>query len=58
MRDWAVGDTVIQDLLVTYTRHDGSTLTVPAANILAVRDERIADYRIYVDANALYGAGD
>lgn len=56
VRDWAAGDTVIQDLVVTYTRHDGSTLTVPAANILTVRDELIADYRIYVDASALYAA--
>jgi ketosteroid isomerase-like protein len=54
--DWAVGDTVIQDLVVTYTRHDGSTLTVPAANILSVRDEKIGDYRIYVDISQLHTA--
>jgi len=54
VRDWEAGDTVIQDLLVTYTRHDGSTLTVPAANILTVRDQQIAEYSIYVDISALY----
>src|SRR4051794_11143320 len=46
LRDWADGDTVIQDLSVTYTRHDGSTLTVPAVNLLTVQGGQITDYRI------------
>src|SRR5882762_4477531 len=54
LRDWSIDDTVIQELAVTYTRHDGSTLTVPAVNVLRIRDDAIADYRIYVDISALY----
>ena len=57
LRDWSIDDMVIQELSVTYTRHDGSTLTVPAVNVLRIRDEAIADYRIYVDISALYLTG-
>jgi hypothetical protein len=39
LRDWSIDDTVIQELEVTYTRHDGSTLTVPAVNILRIQHD-------------------
>ncbi|MEQ8514764.1 MAG: nuclear transport factor 2 family protein [Chromatocurvus sp.] len=39
---------------VTYTRHDGSTLTVPFANVLGLEAGVVRDYRIYVDISALY----
>jgi ketosteroid isomerase-like protein len=55
LRDWSVDDTVIQELSVTYTRHDASTLTVPAVNILRFHDGGVADYRMFVDIGALYG---
>ncbi len=47
------GDGVVVHGNVTYTRHDGSTLTVPFANIFRARDGRIRDYRIYADVSAL-----
>lgn len=53
--DWEVGDTVIQQLEVTYTRQDGNEVTVPAANILRFRDGQIAEYLIYVDQAPLWG---
>lgn len=40
--------------LVTYTRHDGSTLTLPFVNVFALRAGRIAEYQIYIDATPLY----
>ncbi len=40
--------------LVTYTRHDGSTLQVPFANVLKLRRDAIYDYRIFVDNSALF----
>ena len=52
--DWTVDDRVIQQLLVTYTRPDDSQVSVPAVNILRVKDELIADYQIYVDLTPLY----
>lgn len=39
---------------VTYTRYDGSQLTIPFANFLELDGELIADYKIYADASALY----
>ncbi|MEO8012493.1 MAG: nuclear transport factor 2 family protein [Dokdonella sp.] len=39
---------------VTYTRLDGSTITMPFANILGMRDGLINDYLIYIDPNPLF----
>lgn len=51
---WQPPDTLICHGLVTYTRLDGSTLTVPFANVLGLEAGRVRDYRIYVDISALY----
>jgi hypothetical protein len=48
---------VIQDLSVTYTRHDGSTLTIPAVNLLTVSGDQITEYKIYADISGLHPAG-
>jgi ketosteroid isomerase-like protein len=53
---WQADDTVICRGEVTYTRHDGSTLTVPFANVLLMAGDRVRDYRIYMDASALHAA--
>jgi ketosteroid isomerase-like protein len=54
---WQAGDTVICRGEVSYTRHDGSVLTVPFANVFRMEGDRVRDYRIYMDASALYAAG-
>jgi ketosteroid isomerase-like protein len=41
---------------VTYTRHDGSILSVPFANVFELRGQKISEYRIYIDNSALFGA--
>jgi limonene-1,2-epoxide hydrolase len=51
---WAPPGRALCEGVVTYTRHDGSTLTAPFVNVFVLRDGLIADYRIYVDASALY----
>lgn len=51
---WQADDTVICRGEVTYTRHDGSTLTVPFANVLMMSGDKVRDYRIYMDASALF----
>lgn len=38
---------------VTYTRLDGSTLTLPFCNVLELGDDGIELYQIYVDNSAL-----
>ena len=39
---------------VTNTRHDGSRISIPFANVFEYRDSLIADYRIYIDIGLLY----
>ncbi len=54
IRVWHQGDTVICHGIVTYTRKDGSTLTVPFANIFRLSDRLVTQYLIFVDISALY----
>ena len=42
---------------VTYTRLDGTTLTVPFANVFYMRGDRIARYLIFIDNGALFAPG-
>lgn len=41
---------------VTYTRLDGSTVTIPFANVLVMRGDRVAGYHIYIDLAPLFAA--
>lgn len=50
----SVGTTLFTEGDVTYTRHDGSTITLPFADVFELRDGRIADYKIYMDIGPLY----
>jgi hypothetical protein len=38
---------------VTYTRHDGSTLTVPFADMWTMQDDKIQEYLIFIDNTKL-----
>lgn len=51
---WVLPDAVISRGIVTYTRHSGTQLQVPFANIFNMRNERIQNYLIYVDNSQLY----
>lgn len=50
---WGTEGAVICHGMVTYTRRDGSDLTVPFANVLRLSGERIKDYLIFADVSAL-----
>lgn len=52
--EWTDGPTSILQFEVTYTRHDGGTVTVPAVSIVRANGELIDDYRIYVDLAPVY----
>jgi limonene-1,2-epoxide hydrolase len=39
---------------VTYTRHDGSLISVPFANVFELRGDKITAYRIYIDNSSLF----
>lgn len=51
---WAVDDVIVSRLDVTYTRKDGSALTVPAVTIWRVSNGQINEYRIYIDVAPLF----
>lgn len=40
--------------IVTYTRHDGSAISVPFVNVFELRGDKIAAYRIYIDNSPLF----
>jgi len=48
------GDRIWSRGVVTYVRHDGSSLAVPFCNYFEMRDGRVHHYQIYVDASTLY----
>jgi ketosteroid isomerase-like protein len=53
---WNEARTAVCEGEVTYTRHDGSVLTVPFANVFELRGDKIAAYRIYVDNSSLFSS--
>ena len=48
------GSTVVCEGEVIYTRHDGSTVTLPFANVFDTAGGLIETYRIYIDIAPLY----
>ena len=52
----ADGNTVVCEGQVTYTRHDGSVITLPFCNVFETDDGLISLYRIYIDVAPLYAA--
>jgi ketosteroid isomerase-like protein len=51
---WEVGDTVIAQIDVEYTRQDGKTVIVPNADILVFDGDLVRDWRIYIDVTPVY----
>lgn len=54
LRMWLHPDSVLYQGIVTYTRHDGSEVTLPYLNLFLLNGEKIKDYMIYIDINPLY----
>ncbi len=50
---WKQDNVVICQGLVTYTRHDSSTLTVPFVNILKLEGGLIKEYLSFIDVSEL-----
>jgi ketosteroid isomerase-like protein len=51
---WEDAGTAACEGEVTYTRHDGSTLTVPFVNVFYMRGGKVARYLIVIDNSALF----
>ena len=48
------GDTLMMEGEVTYTRHDGSSITLPFANVFEMDGSLVSDYKVYADVAPLY----
>jgi len=53
-RVWPAAEAVALEGVVTYTRLDGSEITLPFADTMVLRGNRIAEYYIYLDIAPLY----
>jgi len=54
VRFWPAAHAVAVDGFVTYTRLDGTEITLPFADTLVLRGDRISEYYIYVDIAPVY----
>lgn len=54
LEDWKVDDARFATGMVTYTRHDDSTLSVPFSVILKMQGDLIDEYLIFIDTSELY----
>jgi ketosteroid isomerase-like protein len=54
---WDTGDAVVAESDVTYTRKNGSTVTLPVVTIYRPAGPPITDYRIFMDVNPLFAEG-
>ena len=53
LNTWVHPDTVICQGEVTYTRTDGSQITIPFLNLFGMEGDRIGRYLIYADISSL-----
>ena len=51
---WAHPDAVVMHGEVTYTRHDGSELTLPFANVLKMQGTLVREYLVFADVSRLW----
>jgi SnoaL-like domain len=50
---WEVGDTLFLEMDVKYWRKDGSSVTLPCADIFRFEDGKVLELRIFMDANPI-----
>ena len=53
---WEVGDVVFVEMDVIYWRHDGTSVTLPCADIVRLEGNKVAELRIFMDANPVGNA--
>ena len=54
LQAWGDATSGVCEGTCTYTRHDGSTITLPFVDVLHFRGEKAARYSIYIDVGPLY----
>ena len=56
IEQWNDGAATIVESTVTYTRKDGSTISLPVVTIYRGEGELIDDYRIFMDVAPLFAS--
>ncbi len=51
---WSQADAVVMHGEVTYTRHDGSQLSVPFANVFKLEGTLVREYLVFADVSQLW----
>ena len=54
LRTWEAEGSTVCEGLVTYTRLDGSQVTIPFVNVFYLRGGKVARYLIHIDNSALF----
>jgi ketosteroid isomerase-like protein len=52
---WEVGDTVIIELEVTYTRKDGKVAKLPCMDIIRFEGDKVKSLQAYLDVSPAFG---
>lgn len=51
---WELGDTVVVELAVTYTRNDDKTVTLPCLDVIQFQGEQFQVLHIYIDLSPVF----
>jgi len=51
---WQVGDTVLFEVDVIYTRHDGKVFKLPNVNIVRFQGDKIRTFQAFIDASEVF----
>ena len=51
---WEIGDTVVSEMDVIYTRHDDKVVVVPCTDVIRLQDELFQEMRIYIDMSPVF----
>ncbi|MDW5416098.1 MULTISPECIES: nuclear transport factor 2 family protein [unclassified Iodobacter] len=54
IKEWQDKDSILAQMEVTYTRHDGSEITLPVTDIFNIRNGKVDGTYIYMDVAPLY----
>ena len=54
LRTWKNENSIVIELLVTYIRHDDTTITLPVVDIFEIKENKIDATIVYMDVTPLY----
>ena len=51
---WEARDTVVCEMEITYTRLDGTDVTVPCCDVFRIQGDKIEEMRVFVDVTPVF----